>query len=314
MNAPAAAYTVGSVQAGLRTRLAPLGPGAALEARALLEHVLGLRAADLIAHPQRAVPATDVVTLHALADRRLAGQPLAYLTGRRGFFGLELHVTPAVLVPRPDTETLVHAALARLAGVAAPVVADLGTGSGAIACALAHARADARVLATDRSAAALAVARANARRLGLAVGFVRAHWLRAIAPGVFDLIVSNPPYVAATDPHLHGDGVRCEPRTALVAGADGLDDLRAVVAAAPAALRAGGWLLLEHGAAQGPAVRALLDQAGLCGVSTLRDAGGQERVSQAQRRPARADDGPAEVAPRRVAAPMTQDPGGPGHD
>jgi release factor glutamine methyltransferase len=185
-----------------------------------------------------------------------------------------------VLVPRPDTETLVEWALELLQGRPAPRVIDLGTGSGAIALAIQQARPDASVEAVDRSADALAVAAGNARALNLPVRFRQASWLEG-APGPYDLILSNPPYVAAGDPHLAD--LRHEPESALVAGADGLDDLRAIVQAAPARLAAGGWLLLEHGWDQAAAVRKLLTVAGLDGAASRRDLGGVERCSGARR-------------------------------
>lgn len=256
---------------------------ARLDAQLLLLHALG-RAADdrgwLIAHDEDALaPAVDDA-FGALAQRRAAGEPLAYLVGEKEFFGLRLQVDARVLVPRPDTETLVEWALEVLQGRAAPRVVDLGTGSGAIALAIKQARPDAHVEAVDRSADALAVASANAHALGLAVAFRQASWL-AGAAGPYDLIVSNPPYVAAGDPHL--PGLRHEPVSALVAGADGLSDLRAIAQAAPALLVPGGWLLLEHGWDQAPAVRELLGAAGLHAPASRHDLGGNARCSGARR-------------------------------
>jgi release factor glutamine methyltransferase len=201
---------------------------------------------------------------------------MAYLTGEREFHGLTLRIDARVLDPRPDTETLVDWALELLATRPDPAVLDLGTGSGAIALALRHARSDAMVTAVDRSADALAVARANAARLQLPVGFVQTCWLDGIA-GPFDAIVSNPPYIASDDPHLAALGH--EPLQALAAGVDGLDDLRTIVRNAPARLKPGGWLLLEHGWNQADAVRALLVQAGFDTVSSRRDLAGNDRCS-----------------------------------
>jgi release factor glutamine methyltransferase len=206
-----------------------------------------------------------------LCARRAADEPVAYLTGQKGFYGLNLQVDARVLDPRPDTETLVDWALERLAGHPAPRVLDLGTGSGAIALALAHARPDATVLAVDASADALAVARANAERLRLPVQFAQSDWFSAV-PGPFDLIVSNPPYIAERDPHL--PALRHEPLAALVAGADGLRDLRAIAAAAPTHLVPGGWLLLEHGWDQAEAVQTLLRTQGFEEVQTRNDLAG----------------------------------------
>ena len=208
--------------------------------------------------------------------RRVAGEPVAYLLGEKEFHGLALAVDARVLVPRPDTETLVDWALQRLEGRSAPAVLDLGTGSGAIALALSHARPDAQVDAVDASAGALAVAQANAQRLGLPVRFARADWLDGAATG-YDLIVSNPPYIAAGDPHLAALGH--EPASALVSGADGLDDIRRIVAVAPDHLRSGGWLLLEHGHDQAVAVRALLQARGFAEVQSRNDLADIERCS-----------------------------------
>lgn len=286
MNAPScpsAAVTLAALEAALVRALAPLGVGAASEAGALLDQALGISSARRLARPDAPVPPAQAARAQALAARRAAGEPLAYLTGRRGFWSLELEVTPAVLVPRPETERLVELALSRLDGVRAPRVADLGTGSGALACALAHERPDATVLATDRDGAALAVARRNARNLGLPVHFARMDWLAGVRAAAFDLVVANPPYIAPGDPCLEADGVRCEPRQALVAGPDGLAALHVIAVQAPAALARGGWLLLEHGAAQGAAVRALLREAGLREVTTAADLAGLERVTLGRR-------------------------------
>jgi release factor glutamine methyltransferase len=231
--------------------------------------------------------ADDVLTpeqlqVHALAcQRRLNGEPLAYITGERGFYGLSLAVDARVLDPRPDTETLVDWALDVLHGVPAPQVVDLGTGSGAIALALQHHRPDARVLAVDASAAALAVAQSNARRLNLPVVFVQGSWLTPLPPESategMHLIASNPPYIADNDPHLAA--LRHEPREALTSGPDGLDDIRHIVSHAPTHLRAGGWLLLEHGHDQAPAVQALLAARGFNEVQSRNDLGGMVRCT-----------------------------------
>jgi release factor glutamine methyltransferase len=253
-----------------------------LDAQLLLLHVLGRGPGErawLLAHDTDALPDGTDERFLALCRRRADGEPVAYLTGEKEFHGLALRVDARVLVPRPDTETLVEWALDLLRGSAAPRVIDLGTGSGAIALAIAAARPDARVEAVDRSADALAVARANAQRLGLPVQFRQASWLECA--GEYDLIVSNPPYVAEADPHL--PALRHEPRSALAAGPDGLDDLRAIVAAAPAHLAPGGWLLLEHGWDQAEAVRALLRAAGLGEVDSRTDLAGIARCSGGRR-------------------------------
>lgn len=253
----------------------------AADAELLLAHVLDRPRGWLYAHAEVAVEEADAARFRALVARRERGEPVAYLTGRRGFWTFELAVTPDTLVPRPETETLVEAALARLPADAHACVADLGTGSGAIALAIAGERPHARVVATDRSAAALAVARANARMLGIRnVAFREGDWYAALGggDGPFDLVASNPPYVAGDDPHLAQGDLRYEPRGALTPGGDGLDAIRILVAGAPAHLRPGGWLLLEHGYDQGAAVRALLGAVGFVEVATLQDLEGRDRV------------------------------------
>ena len=254
-----------------------------LEAQMLLLHVLGQPTharAWLLAHDGQALPAAAATRLHALATRRLAGEPMAYLTGEKAFHGLTLRVDARVLDPRDDTETLVDWALALLPADAPRRVLDLGTGSGAIALAIAQQRPLAQVVAVDASADALAVARANAERLGLRVDMRLGDWLTPVAGERLDLIVSNPPYIADTDPHL--PALAHEPRQALVSGADGLDDIRRIVAQAPAHLAPGGWLLLEHGWDQAGAVRALLSAAGFAQVQSRRDLAGIERGSGGQ--------------------------------
>jgi release factor glutamine methyltransferase len=253
-----------------------------IDAQLLLLHALARPDAGrawLLAHDTDALDEAVHARFIALCQRRVAGEPVAYLTGRKEFYGLPLEVDARVLDPRPDTETLVDWALEVMAPLPAPRVADLGTGSGAIALALQHQRPTARVLAVDASADALAVAQANARRLDLAVQFQPANWLAGV-PGLFDAIVSNPPYIASADPHL--TALRHEPLQALASGADGLDDIRAIVAQAPAHLRPGGWLLLEHGHDQAPAVRALLAAAGFIQVQSRNDLAGIARCSGGQ--------------------------------
>ena len=253
------------------------------EAQMLLLHVLGQPTharAWLLAHDTDALPGAAHARLHELATRRLAGEPMAYLTGSKAFYGLQLQVDARVLDPRDDTETLVDWALALLPADAPRRVLDLGTGSGAIALAIAQQRPLAQVVAVDASADALAVARANAERLGLRVDMRLGDWLTPVAGERLDLIVSNPPYIADTDPHL--PALAHEPRQALVSGADGLDDIRRIVAQAPAHLAPGGWLLLEHGWDQAGAVRALLSAAGFAQVQSRRDLAGIERGSGGQ--------------------------------
>jgi len=250
-----------------------------LDAQLLLLHALARPATDrawLLAHDDEAMAPQAVQAFQACCERRAAGEPLAYIVGSKEFFGLELHVDARVLVPRPDTETVVEWSLEVLADTAAPRVVDLGTGSGAIALAIAHRRADAQVEAVDASADALAVASENARRLSLPVRFTHGEWLAGCG-GPYDLIVSNPPYVAEGDEHL--PALRHEPLQALVAGADGLDDIRAIVEQAPRRLASNGWLLLEHGWDQSTAVRGLLQTAGFADVGSRRDLAGIERCT-----------------------------------
>lgn len=256
-----------------------------LDAQRLLAHVLSRSRAWVLAHDEALLDAAQREALDQLFARRAAGEPLAYLIGEREFHGLALRVSPDVLIPRPDTETLVDAALDALHGPLAaepePRVLDLGTGSGAIALALKAACPRARVHASDASAAALAVARANGERLGLTVAWQRGDWWQAV-DGLLrmHLVVSNPPYVAAGDPHLAD--LAYEPPSALVPqgdGGDGLADLERIVRGAPEHLLPGAWLLLEHGADQAAAVTRSLDRAGFGEVRTHRDLAGRERVT-----------------------------------
>jgi len=230
-----------------------------------------------MAHPEKSLPEEEEHLFLQMAARRAAGEPVAYILGRKEFYGLELAVNPAVLIPRPETELLVELALQE----AFASIVDLGTGSGAIALALKRQRPGARVVAVEASAAALVVAKRNATRHNLAIEFRHGRWLEALAGERFDLIVSNPPYVAAGDPHL--EALRHEPQDALVAGRDGLDAIREIVCAAPAHLVPGGKLLLEHGLGQDAAVRALLSAAGLEEAATWPDLSGIPRVSGAKR-------------------------------
>lgn len=264
--------------------LAGATPTPHLDAEVLLRHASGATRARLLAHPEETLPEPARDTYAAMIERRRRGEPVAYITGQREFWSLELVVSPATLIPRPETELLVERALARVRPAATGWVADLGTGSGAVALALGAERSALSILATDRSAAALAVARANAARLGIAnVRFCVADWCEALACRRFEAIVSNPPYVPASDPHLEEGDLRFEPPAALAAGPEGLEALRAIAAGAHARLVPGGWLLLEHGYDQGPAVRALLQGHGYRAVRTYTDLAGQERVTEARR-------------------------------
>jgi len=269
---------VADARAMLRAAANRLGERA--DAEALLLHALGQSRGWLFAHADDAVDMEVQTAFEALVARREAGEPVAYLTGRRGFWTLELEVTPATLIPRPETELLVELALERLTRDAAAGVADLGTGSGAIALAIASECPQAQVLATDASADALAVARRNAQRLGVGnLRFAQGDWLAPLAGQRFALIVSNPPYIEAADPHLAQGDLRFEPASALASGADGLDDIRRIVAGAPGHLDADGWLLFEHGWNQGAAARALLREAGYVQVFTAQDLEARDRVS-----------------------------------
>lgn len=262
------------------------GEQARVEAELLLLHVLQQPRSWLFAHATDPVAPAIKETLDVLCARRAAGEPVAYLTGSRGFWTLELEVDPATLIPRPETELLVELALQRLPVETALRVADLGTGSGAIALALASERPQAQLLATDASRAALAVAARNAARHHLHnVRFAEGgqDWYAPLQGERFDLIASNPPYIATDDSHLGQGDLRFEPVTALASGPDGLEDIRRIVAGAGAHLLAEGWLLIEHGWDQGDAIRALFGHAGFAGVQTVQDLEQRDRVTLGQR-------------------------------
>jgi release factor glutamine methyltransferase len=264
-----ASATLKQLQASL-----PLDP---LENRILLCHALGLGRIQLITQSERALTFEEAARLDALVQRRLAGEPIAYIVGSREFFGLPFRVAPGVLIPRPDTELIVELALERLPPQGR--LLDMGTGSGAIAVACAHTRRDALVTALDLSEEALAIARDNAAANGAAVRFLHSDWFAAIDGEQFDLVASNPPYIAAGDEHLAQGDLRFEPAGALTDGFDGLAALRTIIEGAPAHLAAGGWLLLEHGYDQAEAVRALLAARGFLAVQSWRDLSNIERVS-----------------------------------
>lgn len=259
-------------------------PATRLERRLLLEAALQRSHAWLVAHPEHRLDPTEAATFLRWMARRARGEPVAYLLGRREFFGLELAVTPAVLIPRPETEGLVEWALERLAARPCRTALDLGTGSGAIALALHAQHPELALTAVDASAAALAVARHNAARWqdtlgGPPIEFVESDWFGGLGTRRFDLILSNPPYVAAGDPHLGRGDLRFEPQSALCAGPQGLDDLETIIAQAPQHLTPGGALLLEHGHDQGAACRALLAAAGFEDIETRNDLAGLARLS-----------------------------------
>lgn len=257
----------------------PDSSSARLDAEWLLAAALGKPASYLRTWPEREVPEDVAVRFAHWLTRRRAGEPVAYILGRQGFWSLDLEVAPATLIPRPDTELLVETALALLP--ARPVRGlDLGTGTGAIALALAAERPAWRLTGVDRVAEAVALAERNRTRLGLGnVDFLPSDWFSALDGRRFELIVSNPPYIAADDPHLAQGDVRFEPASALIAGPDGLDDIRLIVTRAPEHLEPGGWLLLEHGFEQGAAVRGLLLERGFVDVESRRDLGSHERIS-----------------------------------
>jgi release factor glutamine methyltransferase len=262
-----------------------------VDATVIISHVLGVNRAWIAANPMRILTESEDAKIDMLAAQRAMGRPVAYLLEKREFYGRDFVVGPEVLIPRPETETLVEAALERIAPCLepaasrlpplAPRILDLGTGSGAIALAVKHACPSAEVLATDVDAAALRVAQANAGRLGLEITLRRSAWWSALGGERFDLILSNPPYIAGQDPHLAA--LRHEPALALTPGGDGLDALRAIVAGAGDHLEAGAWLLLEHGYDQADTVQALLRAQGFSAIETRRDLGGQPRCTGARR-------------------------------
>lgn len=272
-----------TITAALQSTIAQFTPAhasAPLDAELLLAYALGQSRSYLRAWPERLLTDQQVQVFAALVARRVAGEPIAHILGRREFWSLDIEVTPATLIPRPETELLVELALARIPADAVWNIVDLGTGSGAIALAVAHERPRCRVTATDTSAAALAVAQDNARRLAIGnVVFQQGAWYAGLGQQRFDAILSNPPYIRADDPHLQEGDVRFDPLSALVSGADGLDDLRVIVAGAPDHLRLGGWLLVEHGYDQGAAVRRLFVDAGFVDIQGANDLAGHPRVT-----------------------------------
>lgn len=250
---------------------------ARLEAELLLAEALGKPRSYLFAWPERVLKAETSTRFQALLQRRQQGEPLAYILGMREFWSLDIHVTPATLIPRVETELLVEQLLSQ----AQPQqrILDLGTGSGAIALALKHERASLQISASDVSAAALAVARANGSRLGLEIDWIESDWFGEIAPRRFDFIVSNPPYIASEDVHLSQGDLPFEPPQALASGRDGLDAIRQIIHEAPDYLAAAGWLWLEHGFDQASAVRDLMQQRGFTQVQSQRDLASIERIS-----------------------------------
>ena len=281
------AVTVTRALARARTALEAVSGTARLDAEILLAQALGWSRTRLLAHPGASLDPARARRFEALVERRRGGEPIAYITGRREFWSLEFAVTPDTLIPRPETEHLVEAALGVVPPDDAATVADVGTGAGAVAVALARERPRSSVLGSDRSPAAVAVARANAARLDAGnVSFIVADACAALAQGRWTVIVSNPPYVAEGDPHLAAGDLRFEPREALVSGPRGLAMLETLARQGPARLAHGGWLVVEHGRDQGPAVRVLLAGAGLGAIRTIRDFAGHERVTLGRRTPA----------------------------
>lgn len=257
-------------------------PTPRLDAELLLAHALGKSRSYLHTWPERELDAPQLERYQAALARRQAGEPVAYILGQQGFWSLELEVASHTLIPRPDTELLVETVLALLPARPAALL-DLGTGTGAIALALASERPAWQITGVDRVPEAVALAERNRTRLKLSnASFVASHWFSALDGQRYQLIVSNPPYIAADDRHLAEGDVRFEPSSALVAGADGLDDIRLIIQQAPGYLETGGWLLLEHGFDQAAAVRELLSARGFVTVESRRDLGGHERISLGQ--------------------------------
>lgn len=274
--------TIEAALRGAQTQLAKLVDTneAKLDAQLLLQHVLNVNRAWLISHQHDTLPSSIHETYKALINRRMKGEPIAYILGTREFYGLNLKVTPNTLIPRPDTETLVEAALARIPLQKKLTICDLGTGSGAIALAIAKHRPQAFVLALDALQTALDIAIENAQSLKIAnIKFILSNWFSCIKDQKFDVIVSNPPYIESNDIHLNQGDLRFEPTSALASGQDGLDDIRSIINQAPQHLHPHGWLLLEHGYNQAEPVAALLKQSGFCQISHVQDLAGIHRVT-----------------------------------
>jgi release factor glutamine methyltransferase len=252
----------------------------ALDARVLLCHATGRDPAYLIAHPEATLRINELASYQALVERRAQGEPVAYITGEREFYGRSFQVTPAVLIPRPETELLVDLALERIPADGATRALDLGTGSGCVAISLASERSQSKILALDQSVEALTVARRNAVAAHVGnVAFLQSDWFAALGRELFGVIVANPPYVATDDPHLGAGDLRFEPRAALDGGSDGLAAIRRIVVEAKEHLEPGGWLIFEHGHDQGERARWLLHAEGYGEIFTAHDLAGIDRVS-----------------------------------
>lgn len=285
---PPSATTVSGCLADAARRIAGSSDSARLDSELMLCHVLDCSRAWLFAHAQDPLEPQQLGLFQELLARRVRGEPVAHILGRRGFWTLDLAVDSSTLIPRPDTELLVEAALERIGLDARLRVVDLGTGSGAIALAIGSERPRAHIVAVEHSPEALALARRNLQATGLGnVELRQGSWYGPLAGERFSLVVSNPPYIAAGDPHLGQGDVRFEPHSALVSGDDGLDDIRIIVAGAAAHLEPGGWLMLEHGHDQGEAVRGLMATAGLVEVGSRQDLAGHERIGFGRLSPTR---------------------------
>ena len=253
---------------------------ARFEAQLLLQHLLNVNRAWLIAHENDSLSNEAQAGFEQLTNRRADGEPIAYILGSREFYGLNLKVTPATLIPRPDTEILVDAALNKVPADTTLQILDLGTGSGAIALAIAQQRPQTQVTAVDASQAALEVAISNSKQLHIAnIHFLLSDWFNNLKDTLFDVIVSNPPYIENNDTHLTQGDLRFEPSSALAAGADGLDDIRRIIDSCLVHLKPQGWLMLEHGYNQAAAVAHLMAQTGLVNIETFKDLGGNDRVT-----------------------------------
>jgi release factor glutamine methyltransferase len=277
------ARLISSLLSEARTILSATSDEPAVDAQVLLCDTLDCTHAWLIAHGNEMIPDAALEVFSERIARRAGGEPIAYITGKREFWSIPLRITHDVLIPRADTELLVECALRLIPAIDACSICDLGTGSGAIALAIACERPHAQITATDISDTALRLARDNAcQTTTTKPTFIHSHWLDALDDHSFDVLLSNPPYIRCDDPHLSRGDLRFEPRTALAAGIDGLDDLRTIIEQAPRCMKTGAWLLLEHGYDQGSAVRKLLHENGFEQIETHRDLAGHERVSQAR--------------------------------